>query len=179
MHYTFMDSPVGRMLLSGDENGIHSLFMPPHGVAPKRIGDPAPLDGWVRDDRALREAQDQLQDYFDGGRTAFDLPLAPEGTAFQQRVWARLREIPYACTTTYGAVARSIGAPNAVRAVGAAVGRNPISIIVPCHRVVGAGGSLTGFAGGLDNKKWLLGHERASQRADVLEQSSSHVWSLF
>lgn len=168
MRYTFMDSPVGRVLVSGDEDGIRTLFMAPQGVAPRRIADPAPLEGWIRDDEALSQATAQLQEYFEGRRTTFDLPLAPVGTPFQRRVWAALREIPFACTTTYGDVARSIGAPRAVRAVGAAIGRNPLSIVVPCHRVVGAGGSLTGFAGGLDNKKWLLGHERAHEPGTLL-----------
>jgi len=167
MLYTYLDSPVGRMLISGDEAGIHSLFMPPRGAAPKRIADPAPAQGWSRDDDALSGACRQLREYFDGRRTAFDLVLAPIGTPFQQRVWAALRRIPYGRTMTYAAVANAIDAPAAVRAVGAAVGRNPISIIVPCHRVVGARGSLTGFAGGLDNKRWLLSHEASSrQRAD-------------
>jgi methylated-DNA-[protein]-cysteine S-methyltransferase len=168
MNYTFVESPVGQVLISGDPDGIHSLFMAPQGIAPRRISDPVPLAGWVRDDDALAEVRAQLREYFDGDRTGFDLPLAPAGTPFQQRVWAALRDIPYAGTTTYGALARSIGAPSAARAVGAAVGRNPISIIVPCHRVVGAGGSLTGFAGGLDNKKWLLAHELAHQPEALL-----------
>ncbi|HVO31751.1 MAG TPA: methylated-DNA--[protein]-cysteine S-methyltransferase [bacterium] len=107
----------------------------------------------------LAAATEQLREYFSGTRTRFDLTLAPRGTAFQRRVWDALREIPHGGTTTYGALADAIGSPRAVRAVGAANGRNPLSIVVPCHRVVGANGTLTGYAGGLDAKRWLLDHE--------------------
>ena len=107
----------------------------------------------------LRAATEQLGEYFAGTRKDFDLPLAPEGTPFQQKSWEALRAIPYGETISYGEQARRLGSPSAVRAVGAANGRNPISIIVPCHRVIGSDGSLTGFAAGLDAKAWLLRHE--------------------
>ena len=107
----------------------------------------------------LARARQQLTEYFGRSRTTFDLPLAPIGSAFQQRVWDVLRAIPYGTTTSYGELARRLGDPSATRAVGAANGKNPIPIIVPCHRVVGSRGELTGFGGGLDRKRWLLEHE--------------------
>ena len=118
----------------------------------------------------LTEAARQLAAYFDGARTDFDLPLRTRGTAFRERCWAALREIPYGRTVTYGEQARRIGNPGAARAVGGANHDNPIMIVIPCHRVVGADGSLTGFGGGLDMKAWLLGHERA-----VLEGRMHHA----
>lgn len=108
----------------------------------------------------LRKAIDQIERYFKGTLTHFTVPLAPVGTDIQVRVWDQLRRIPYASTTTYGAIARSLGDPNATRAVGLANGRNPLPIIIPCHRVIGADGSMTGFGGGIERKKWLLDHER-------------------
>ena len=108
----------------------------------------------------LDRAAEQLAEYFAGTRSEFDLPLAPRGTPFQQRAWAALREIPYGTTISYGEQARRLGDPNKSRAIGAANGRNPIPIVVPCHRVIGTNGKLTGFAGGLDVKAWLLAHER-------------------
>jgi methylated-DNA-[protein]-cysteine S-methyltransferase len=108
------------------------------------------------DAAALREAEEQLAAYFDGELTEFDLPLAPQGTPFQLRVWDALTRIPYGATTTYGAVAEAVGRPDAVRAVGACNGQNPIAVIVPCHRVIGANGKLVGYGGGLDNKRRLL-----------------------
>jgi methylated-DNA-[protein]-cysteine S-methyltransferase len=120
---------------------------------------PAPRPNWRRDDAALEPAARQLAAYFAGERTSFDMPLDLHGTEFQRRVWQALLAIPFGETTSYGEIARRIGAPSAVRAVGGAVGRNPISIVVPCHRVVGSNGSLTGFGGGLDRKRWLLSHE--------------------
>jgi methylated-DNA-[protein]-cysteine S-methyltransferase len=112
----------------------------------------------------LAQARQQLTEYFAGSRTTFDLPLDPSGTEFQRRVWDSLRTIPYGTTTSYGAIARRLGDPHATRAVGAANGQNPIPIVVPCHRVVGAKGELTGFGGGIDRKRWLLEHEGALMR---------------
>jgi methylated-DNA-[protein]-cysteine S-methyltransferase len=109
----------------------------------------------------LVRAREQLEEYFAGTRTAFDLPLAADGSAFERRVWDLLRTLPYGTTTSYGVLARRLGDAKATRAVGAANGRNPIPIIVPCHRVVGARGELTGFGGGLERKRWLLEHEGA------------------
>jgi methylated-DNA-[protein]-cysteine S-methyltransferase len=115
--------------------------------------------GWARDDEAFDDIRAQLDEYFAGQRQEFDLPLGATGTAFQQRVWAALLQIPFGTTTSYGRVAAALGMPTASRAVGLSNGQNPISIIVPCHRVVGADGSLTGYGGGLDAKRWLLSHE--------------------
>jgi methylated-DNA-[protein]-cysteine S-methyltransferase len=123
------------------------------------MGDKDPEPGWVRDDDALAEAVHQLREYFAGRRTEFELALRPRGTEFQQRVWSLLREIPYGATTTYGALALELGNPRSVRAVGLANGRNPLPIVVPCHRVIGADGSLVGFGGGLERKRALLALE--------------------
>lgn len=118
-------------------------------------------DGWEVDDNAFPDAVEQLAEYFAGERTEFDLPLEMEGTAFQRTVWSALREIPYGETCSYGEIARNIGSPAAFRAVGLANGHNPISIIVPCHRVIGANGSLTGYGGGLERKRLLLDLEKS------------------
>jgi methylated-DNA-[protein]-cysteine S-methyltransferase len=150
MFWTVLDSPIDPLLLVGDETGLRELQMEPHQP---------PTDA-VRDDEALASVAAQLRDYFAGRRTGFDLPLSPHGTAFQQKVWLALRDIPYGRTTTYGQIAVDLGQPTASRAVGLANGRNPIAVIVPCHRVIGANGSLTGFGGGLPRKRWLLEHER-------------------
>jgi methylated-DNA-[protein]-cysteine S-methyltransferase len=151
MFWTTVDSPIDPLLLIGDETGLRELQMEPH--------EP-PVDA-VRDDDALAPVAAQLRDYFAGARTRFELPLSPRGTAFQQKVWLALREIPYGRTTTYGQIASDLGQPTASRAVGLANGRNPIAVIVPCHRVIGANGTLTGFGGGLPRKRWLLDHERS------------------
>lgn len=147
--FTTVDSPIGALLLLGDGSGLRGLYMEPHAVDP----------GWERDDAAFGDAGEQLAAYFAGELREFDLELAPVGTPFQRRVWAALREIPYGETTSYGALAARLGKPGAARAVGLANGRNPISVIVPCHRVIGADGTLTGFGGGLDRKRALLAHE--------------------
>lgn len=152
-YYTTMDSPLGELLLTGDGKHLTGLYMTPHTHGPDR--DPA----WVHDDRAFEGAIRQLQEYFDGHRVTFEIPLAPDGTEFQRRVWMALRDIPFAQTVSYGDIAREIGNPKGVRAVGLANGRNPISIIVPCHRVIGQNGALTGYGGGIERKRWLLEHE--------------------
>ena len=115
----------------------------------------------------LDAAAGQLEGYFAGERHAFDLPLAPAGTPFQRRLWARLAEVPYGRTTTYGALAEALGDPRLARAVGAANGANPLPIVVPCHRVIGSDGSLTGFAGGLEAKRWLLAHEGRAVQGEL------------
>ncbi|MDX2092832.1 MAG: methylated-DNA--[protein]-cysteine S-methyltransferase [Kofleriaceae bacterium] len=130
----------------------------------------APPDGDVRDTPVLKTTAKQLGEYFRGDRFDFDLPLAMEGTSFQQRVWQELAKIPFAATWSYGQLAKAIGKPSASRAVGAANGRNPISIIVPCHRVIGANGSLTGYGGGMKAKQWLLAHERRYARGQPAGQ---------
>jgi len=157
MLYTCYPSPVGELLLAGDGDALCVVAFP----SEKR---PARLKTeWERQDAAFSEVVDQLDAYFSGDLTHFDLPLRPSGTVFQQQVYGALQEIPYGATTTYGAIARKIGRPRAVRAVGAANGRNPIPIIIPCHRVIGADGSLTGFGGGLEIKKFLLDLESAQR----------------
>lgn len=153
VRFTTMPSPLGELLLTGDGRHLTGLYMTPHAHGPARG------DAWVRDDAAFAGAVRQLQEYFDGRRVTFEIPLAPDGTDFQRRVWMALRDIPYAHTVSYGDIARGVGNPKGVRAVGLANGRNPISIIVPCHRVIGADGSLTGYGGGLERKQWLLAHE--------------------
>jgi methylated-DNA-[protein]-cysteine S-methyltransferase len=118
----------------------------------------------IHETRVLARTAKQLREYFAGTRTTFDVPLGPEGTEFQRGVWKTLEAIPYGETWSYGDVARRIGQPSASRAVGAANGRNPIAIIVPCHRVIGSSGALTGYGGGMPTKKWLLGHEQKHAR---------------
>jgi methylated-DNA-[protein]-cysteine S-methyltransferase len=146
MRHHVIDSPIGRLLLLGEGDALTGLHMEPFEIPPGARPD-APV---------LREAEAQLGAYFDGELTEFELPLAPHGTGFQLRVWDALTRIPYGTTTTYGAVAEDVGRPDAVRAVGACNGQNPIAVIVPCHRVIGADGSLVGYGGGLDRKRLLL-----------------------
>jgi methylated-DNA-[protein]-cysteine S-methyltransferase len=151
--FTQLDSPIGALFLTSDGEAITGLFMEQHK------GGPKPFDGWRRDDALFREASNQLRAYFERELREFDLPLSTPGAPFQQRVWAELRKIPYGSTTTYGAIAKLLGKPNASRAVGAANGSNPISIIIPCHRVVGSNRQLTGYGGGIERKKFLLEFE--------------------
>jgi methylated-DNA-[protein]-cysteine S-methyltransferase len=148
--YTRTASPIGELLLAGDGHVLQLLHMM-EGRHPVRI-DAA----WRRDDDAFADARTQLGEYFEGRRTSFDIPLALNGTPFQRRVWEALLEIPYGETTSYGELARRLGSPRAMRAVGLANGRNPIAVIVPCHRVIGANGALTGYGGGLERKRLLL-----------------------
>ena len=151
--YTTLESPVGALFLTSNGEAITELFMEKHKGGPKPICD------WRRDDGLFREAADQLRAYFVGELTVFDLPLATDGAPFQQRVWTELRKIPYGSTISYGELARRIGRPDAPRAVGAANGSNPISIIIPCHRVIGSDSKLTGYGGGIERKKFLLEFE--------------------
>jgi len=153
--FGYVDSPIGRLMLTSDGTALTGLFMEPSRKAPH------PTDGWVEDLSVapLAATVRQLGEYFSGSRREFELPLRFEGTAFQRRVWQELTEIRYGETWSYGQLARRIGNPSASRAVGLANGRNPISILVPCHRVIGADGSLTGYGGGLERKRWLLAHE--------------------
>ena len=150
MLYDVIDSPIGALLLTGDGEALSGLWM-------QDAGQPrTPGHDWRRDPAAFCPVAAQLEQYFARERTAFDLPLTMAGTDFQRRVWSALREIPYGQTTSYGALADRLGQPGAARAVGLANGRNPIAVIVPCHRVIGADGSLTGFGGGLPRKRALL-----------------------
>lgn len=153
MLYTLLDSPLGALLVTRDGGGITGLYLPTGKNAV------TPAASWVGDDAAFGDIRAQLADYFSGRREDFELPLNPAGSAFQRRVWLALREIPYGQTTSYGRTAAAIGHPNASRAVGLANGQNPISIVVPCHRVIGANGSMTGYGGGIEAKRWLLTHE--------------------
>jgi methylated-DNA-[protein]-cysteine S-methyltransferase len=159
--YTELPTPVGSLFLTANDTAITGIYFPTRDRKPKGRA------GWVADagkgpaSAVLARARQQLTEYFAGSRTTFDLPLEPGGTPFQQSVWDALRTIPYGTTTSYGAIARRLGDVHATRAVGAANGQNPIPIVVPCHRVVGARGELTGFGGGLDRKRWLLEHEGA------------------
>lgn len=153
--YTTIPSPVGELLLAGDGAELHCLYML-QAPRPARIS-PA----WRREPGAFAETERQLEEYFAGRRTTFDLPLSMQGTPFQRSVWSALREIGYGQTVSYGEIARRVGQPGSARAVGIANGRNPISIVVPCHRVIGADGSLTGYGGGLERKRYLLELERA------------------
>jgi methylated-DNA-[protein]-cysteine S-methyltransferase len=148
--HTTIESPVGDLLLIGDGERVLGLHMQDG----RRPGRAAP--GSVRSDEPFAEVREQLRQYFAGERREFDLPLAPAGTPFQERVWRALREIPYGETASYRELAERIGRPTASRAVGTANGRNPVSIIVPCHRVIGASGALTGYAGGVERKRFLL-----------------------
>ena len=148
-----MASPIGTLLLTGTREGLTGVYMETGGAAS------AAVMSAVRDTTSFAEAKRQLQEYFAGTRRGFDLPLQPEGTPFQVMVWDALREIPYGTTVSYQELARRIGAEKAVRAVGAANGANPIPIIIPCHRIIGADGSLTGYGGGIERKRWLLDHE--------------------
>lgn len=145
-------SPLGTLTVVADHQAVVGVRFPGEAEVSAEPGDRLPV---------LVAAREQLAEYFAGLRTAFDLPLHPHGTEFQKAVWSALRDIPFGETRSYGAVARAIGRPAAIRAVGAANGRNPIAIAVPCHRVVGADGSLTGYGGGLAAKEWLLAHEAA------------------
>jgi methylated-DNA-[protein]-cysteine S-methyltransferase len=157
MHYDLCPSPLGDILLVANAQGLTGLHFVDQKYLPQKTAD------WEHDAGlpVLITARRQLAEYFAGERRAFDLSLAPVGTAFQQTVWMKLREIPYGATTSYGVIAQRLGQPTASRAVGAANGRNPIGIIVPCHRVLGSSGTLTGYAGGLHRKQALLALENA------------------
>lgn len=154
-HWSVIESPVGPLFAAVSDGAVVELGF---------LGDeePAPPEGWSRDDEACAVLRLQLEEYFAGTRREFDLPLAPHGTDFQLAVWSALRDIPYGATASYGEIAAAVGRPRAVRAVGGANNANPISIVVPCHRVIGADGSLTGYGGGLAAKERLLALE-ASQ----------------
>lgn len=158
--HTVQDSPVGPVVAVEQDGALVRLGT----VAAGSAFDPAthPAAAGPRDDDALPELRRQLEAYWRGELRAFDVALAPPGTPFQRRVWAALRTIPYGQTWSYRQLAEQVGQPTASRAVGAANGRNPVFVVVPCHRVVGTSGRLTGYAGGLDLKRWLLDHERAA-----------------
>lgn len=160
LHETTMTSPVGPLRLIASDRGLRAVLWPDDDPARVHLGEQPEL---TTDHPILDDAISQLEEYFAGVRTEFDLPLDAVGTEFQQACWQVLSEIPYGSTISYGEQADLLGRPTAVRAVGGANGRNPLSVVVPCHRVVAAGGALAGFAGGIETKKWLLEHEAANK----------------
>ena len=154
MDYDYLDTPIGPLLLVADEQGLRHVDFPCQDQAARIQAD------WRQSRRHLGAVIEQLEAYFAGELHAFDLALAARGTDFRKGVWNELERIPYGETISYGELARRVGDPSACRAVGAANGANPLPIIVPCHRVIGSNGKLTGFGGGLPTKQWLLAHER-------------------
>jgi methylated-DNA-[protein]-cysteine S-methyltransferase len=158
LFYKYFPSPVGKLKLVASDTGLVAILWEDDN--PRRV----PLTGLAEDNsqKILLETERQLNQYFAGKRGVFSIPLDMRGTAFQKNVWRALQEIPFGKTLSYGEIAKQLGRPTASRAVGAANGRNPISIVVPCHRVIGSSGKLTGFAGGLDAKAHLLNLERCS-----------------
>ncbi len=155
MHYTSIDTPVGPFFMAGNVDGlVLTSFSKGSQVR-------TPQAGWTEDPEPLRQAIEQVEAYFAGERATFDMPLALGGTAFQRSVWDLLCTIPFGETRTYGDLARTLGKPTAFRAVGAANGANCLPLVVPCHRVIGSDGSLTGFGGGIETKRWLLNFEKA------------------
>jgi methylated-DNA-[protein]-cysteine S-methyltransferase len=161
MYYCYLDTPIGELLLAGEDGALSMVGFPKGSM--RREPEP----DWIFNEKPLADARAQLSEYFAGDRKEFDLPLKLNGTEFQVSVLEALQDIPYGQTTSYGEIARRIGRPKAVRAVGAANARNPIPIVVPCHRVIGITGDLTGFGGGLDTKEALLRLE-AEQTHDLL-----------
>jgi methylated-DNA-[protein]-cysteine S-methyltransferase len=153
---TSVDSPVGTLTLTASEGYLTAMSMDGQKHAPDPVPDSRVDPAW------FTEIIGQLDAYFAGALTQFDIPVKLDGTEFQRRVWSELQAIPYGETISYGELARRVGSPKASRAVGLANGRNPVTIIVPCHRVIGSNGKLTGYGGGLDRKTWLLDHEAAN-----------------
>jgi methylated-DNA-[protein]-cysteine S-methyltransferase len=164
--FLYHPSPIGELLLAGEGSSLSMIGFP----AGKGRRDPH--RDWTEDRSAFSTPRRQLDEYFEGRLRQFDIPLAPRGTEFQLAVWEALTRIPFGQTIAYRDLAIRIGNPSAVRAVGAANGANPIPIVVPCHRVIGADGSLTGFGGGLDTKRWLLRHEGAVGHTEEVEQGA-------
>lgn len=156
-HQSYLDTPLGPVLITGDEAAIHAVSI---------MDTRTPIED--TETPPIRQCKQQLQEYFDGQRKTFDLPLAPEGTPFQQKVWQQLTTIPYGQTITYMQLAKMLGDPKCIRAAGTANGKNKLWIIVPCHRVVGTDGRLVGYAGGLHRKKWLLDFEAHAMGALTL-----------
>jgi methylated-DNA-[protein]-cysteine S-methyltransferase len=158
--FCYVESPIGRLMLTTDGTALTGLYMNLYRNKPSKLPTVSDAD-WMQNETIgpLPAAARQLKEYFAGKRREFDLPLRMDGTEFQQRVWRELTKIPFGETRSYGQLAKRLNNPNGSRAVGLANGRNPIAIIVPCHRVIGADGSLTGFGGGIDRKEWLLDHE--------------------
>ena len=160
INYRTIDSPIGPLTLAGRNSALTNLRMVDQTYEPSRAG-------WTRDDNVFADAVEQLNAYFAGELTDFDLELDLQGTVFQQRVWEALLTIPYGETRSYGEIAEQVGAPGSARAVGLANGHNPIAIVVPCHRVIGANGKLTGYGGGIDRKLTLLELEKSKAPANL------------
>lgn len=158
LHLSTIDSPVGPLRLVATDDALVAVLWPEEREGRVKFTS-EPVAG---QSRVLAQTAAELHEYFNGGRRHFDVPLELRGTEFQQLVWRSLADIPFGETSTYGKQAAAIGRPRAVRAVGSANGRNPLSIVLPCHRIVGADGTLTGFAGGISTKRWLLDHETLS-----------------
>ncbi len=158
MVLAYMESPLGTLELKGDTEGLQSV---------RFANDISEPTGEIPE--SLRDVAKQLQEYFEGGRTDFDIKCNPDGTPFQKKVWRALMEVPYGKTKSYLQLSRELGDEKAIRAVASANGKNPIAIIIPCHRVVGSDGSLTGYAGGLNRKKWLLDHESPFEQMKLFE----------
>lgn len=157
MYYSHFDSPVGQLLLVGDGENIHRIDFP------TTYRPVVAETSWKSDSAVFTALIDELKAYFNGDLQNFSVTLAPKGTEFQRKVWDALQQIEYGQTCTYADIAKSIGKPTASRAVGSANGRNPVSIVIPCHRVIGTNGTLTGYAGGVTTKQWLLSHEAGEQ----------------
>jgi methylated-DNA-[protein]-cysteine S-methyltransferase len=171
-YFTTMDSPIGELLLTSDGTALTGLFTHGHKSSNRQSSERS------HNDKVLEAAREELAAYYEGKLQAFEVKLAPVGTPFQQRVWRALLEIPFGETESYGQLARRIGSPTAARAVGMANGRNPIAIIIPCHRVIGTSGALVGYGGGLPRKRWLLDHEaRFSTSVPVAERSTRNSGS--
>lgn len=170
IYYRWISSPVGELLLTAHHQALTGLYLQGQKYFPEQTSD------WqaAPDSAPLNLAQQELSEYFAHQRQQFTVPLDPAGTAFQKQVWQLLRQIPFGQTISYGTLAHNLGQPHASRAVGAANGRNPISIIVPCHRVIATNGKLTGYAGGIDRKQWLLQHEQGTSKSQKItyEQGS-------
>jgi methylated-DNA-[protein]-cysteine S-methyltransferase len=159
--HTMFDSPLGELILVAEDETLAGVYFPGHWTRP----DPATFG--ERANRRFEQVEEQLAEYFAGERTSFELPTSATGNAFQRQVWDLLDQIPYGQTTTYGQIASELGNPTLARKVGHAVGHNPLSVIVPCHRVVGRDGKLTGYAGGLQRKRFLLDLEAASRKSEA------------
>jgi methylated-DNA-[protein]-cysteine S-methyltransferase len=166
--YSFIESPLGQLCVQGDGQFLTGLYLPNHKHWP---GLAAP---WQQTDAPFATIREQLGEYFAGERQQFDVPLKLTGTPFQMRVWQELARIPFGTTITYGQLAHRVGKPTASRAVGHANGYNPISIVIPCHRVIGTGGKLTGYGGGIDKKEWLLAWERRTAAMRIRDD----VWVM-
>lgn len=169
VYYTFTESPIQQLMLTSDGEALTGLRMIEHRHAPEMTND------WKLDDKAkpFDQTKQQLAAYFNGELMDFDLPLNLQGTDFQRMIWRELQKIPFGQTMSYGEMARLVGNPNGSRAVGAANGRNPISIIIPCHRLIGSTGKLTDYGGGLERKAWLLAHEAKQHSQRYFAASSA------